>query len=65
MENHGLIACGRTPKDVETAAFMYVKTARILLGTYLLGGPRFLSPAHVDRIFTRPDEEYRRIKLVT
>ncbi len=59
MENHGLIACGRTPREVETITSMYVKAARVLLGTYGLGGPRFLSPEQVDRIHTRPDELYR------
>jgi rhamnose utilization protein RhaD (predicted bifunctional aldolase and dehydrogenase) len=59
MRNHGLIALGRTPAEVESATAMYVKTARILLGTYALGGPAFLSPAHVERIYTRPDEKYR------
>jgi hypothetical protein len=39
---------------------MYVKTARVILGTYALGGPHFLSQSAVDRIHTRPDEDYRR-----
>ncbi len=63
MENHGMIACGRTPRDVETITSMYVKTANILSGTYALGGPRFLSPGNVARIHTRPDELYRQKKL--
>jgi rhamnose utilization protein RhaD (predicted bifunctional aldolase and dehydrogenase) len=60
MENHGLITVGRTARDVETITAMYVKTANILLGTYALGGPRFLTPENVSRIHTRPDEHYRR-----
>lgn len=60
MQNHGFIALGRTPSEVERIHAMYVKTARILLGTYSLGGPNFLSPAQVDRIHKRPDELYRR-----
>jgi len=63
MENHGFIATGRTIRDVETATSMYVKTARILLGTYALGGPRFLTPEHVARIHTRPDEHYRQRQI--
>ncbi len=59
MENHGFIALGATPRDVETITSMYVKAARILLGTYALGGPRFLTPENVARIHTRPDEHYR------
>jgi rhamnose utilization protein RhaD (predicted bifunctional aldolase and dehydrogenase) len=59
MQNHGLIALGKTPGEVESATAMYVKTARILLGTYAMGGPNFLSPENVRRIYTRPDEKYR------
>ena len=59
MQNHGLIALGKTPGEVESATAMYVKTARILLGTYALGGPNFLTPENVNRIYTRPDEKYR------
>lgn len=59
MQNHGLIALGKTPGEVESSTAMFVKTARILLGTYALGGPNFLTPEHVNRIYTRPDEKYR------
>ncbi len=59
MQNHGLIALGKTPGEVENATAMYVKTARILLGSYALGGPSFLTPENVARIYTRPDEKYR------
>jgi rhamnose utilization protein RhaD (predicted bifunctional aldolase and dehydrogenase) len=59
MQNHGFIALGKSPQEVETATAMYAKTARILLGTYALGGPNFLSPENVNRIYTRPDEKYR------
>lgn len=59
MENHGLIALGDTPQAVESVTAMFVKTCRILLGTALLGGPRFLTEENVQRIFTRPDEKYR------
>lgn len=59
MRNHGLIALGRTSTEVRSATAMYVKTARIILGTYALGGPHFLTPENVERIYTRPDEKYR------
>lgn len=59
MQNHGLIALGRTVSEVEHATAMCVKTCRILLGTHALGGPNFLTPEHVARIYTRPDEKYR------
>ena len=63
MENHGFIALGKTPKDVRTITAMYEKTARILIGTYTFGGPRFLTPENVSRIHTRPDEHYRQKQI--
>lgn len=63
MQNHGLIALGRTAQEVENITAMCVKAARILLGTYTLGGPHFLSAEAVARIHTRPDEAYRRRRL--
>jgi rhamnose utilization protein RhaD (predicted bifunctional aldolase and dehydrogenase) len=63
MQNHGLIAIGRSPKDVQTITSMYVKTARTLLGTYAMGGPNFLTEENVNRIHTRPDEHYRQKQL--
>ncbi len=59
MQNHGLIAPAESPQKVIAATTMYVKTAKILLGTVAAGGPNFLAPHHVERIFTRPDEAYR------
>jgi rhamnose utilization protein RhaD (predicted bifunctional aldolase and dehydrogenase) len=60
MQNHGFIALGRTAQQVENVTAMAVKAARVLLGTYALGGPRFMTPDAVERIHTRPDEAYRR-----
>ncbi len=60
MQNHGLIVLGRTAEQVESITAMAVKAARVLLGTYILGGPRFLTASSVHRIHTRPDELYRR-----
>jgi rhamnose utilization protein RhaD (predicted bifunctional aldolase and dehydrogenase) len=60
MQNHGLIALGKSAQEVENITAMYVKTARVLLGAYALGGPHFLSPQAAARIHTRPDEAYRR-----
>jgi len=63
MQNHGLIALGVSAREVESITAMAVKTARVLLGTYALGGPNFLSLEAVERIHTRPDEERRRARL--
>jgi rhamnose utilization protein RhaD (predicted bifunctional aldolase and dehydrogenase) len=60
MQNHGLIVLGKTPGEVEHTTAMYVKAARVLLGTYALGGPHFLSADNVARIHNRPDINYRR-----
>jgi rhamnose utilization protein RhaD (predicted bifunctional aldolase and dehydrogenase) len=59
MQNHGMIALGRTAQQVANITAMAVKTARILAGTYPLGGPRFMTAEAVARIHTRPDEHYR------
>lgn len=59
MQNHGLITMGATPKAVTSCTDMAEKASQILVHTYALGGPRFMTPADVDRIFTRPDEHYR------
>jgi hypothetical protein len=63
MQNHGLIALGSSPQQVDNITEMYVKTCRILAGTYAFGGPHFMTPAQVKRIHTRPDELYRRKQL--
>ena len=60
MQNHGFIALGKTASEVENITAMYVKTARVILGTFAMGGPHFLSAAAVSRIHNRPDELYRR-----
>ena len=60
LQNHGLFALGKTASDVENITAMYVKTARVILGAFALGGPRFMTPHAVERIHTRPDELYRR-----
>ncbi len=60
MENHGLFALGASSEEVEHITDMSTKAARVILGTYALGGPRFLSDRNVHRIYSRPDEEYRK-----
>jgi rhamnose utilization protein RhaD (predicted bifunctional aldolase and dehydrogenase) len=63
LQNHGMIALGQTPEEVENITIMAVKSARVLVGTYALGGPRYMEPEHVARIHNRPDELIRRNKL--
>ena len=59
MQNHGMIALGTAAQQVENITATMVKTARILAGTYALGGPHFMTQENVARIHTRPDEHYR------
>jgi len=63
MQNHGFIALGTTAQEVLDITAMATKTARVLMGAYVFGGPNFLSQKDVDRIHTRPDEIYRQEKL--
>ena len=63
MRNHGMIALGATAGEVEAITQMAVKTARVLLATYSLGGPTYLSAREVERVHTRPDEERRRSRI--
>jgi rhamnose utilization protein RhaD (predicted bifunctional aldolase and dehydrogenase) len=60
MANHGVIALGSSTQEVLNITQMLVKTCRILAHSIVAGGPRFLSPAQVDRIDRRPDEVARR-----
>jgi rhamnose utilization protein RhaD (predicted bifunctional aldolase and dehydrogenase) len=60
IQNHGFIAVGKSAHEVEAVTIMGVKAAKVLAGTYQFGGPRFFSQENVDRIYTRPDEHYRR-----
>ena len=63
MENHGVIALGKTATEVVNITHMLVKTCRILAGTLAADGPRFLTSANVERIDKRPDELRRRADL--
>jgi len=63
IQNHGLIALGSSAIEADSITAMFVKTCRILAGTYVFGGPHFLSEGNRQRIFTRPDEAYRRKEL--
>lgn len=59
MQNHGLITMGDTPKAVTSCTDMCEKSMSILVGTYAMGGPNFMTAKDVERIYTRPDEHYR------
>jgi rhamnose utilization protein RhaD (predicted bifunctional aldolase and dehydrogenase) len=64
MENHGPVALGQSAKEVFNIMLMADKWARILAGTYALGGPKFLPQSEVSRIDNRLDEIHRRRELL-
>lgn len=63
LENHGVVALGGSAKEVLNITLMTDKWARVLAGSYTLGGPRFLPDDEVQRIDARLDEHYRRRRL--
>ncbi len=63
MQNHGIIALGKTWQAVLSATLMAEKAARIFVGAASLGGPVFMAPSQVLRIAGRPDEAYRQKAL--
>ena len=63
MENHGVIALGKTARQVINITEMFVKLCHVISISILAGGPRYLAPHHVERIATRPDEQRRRKDL--
>lgn len=63
LVNHGIVALGGSPNEVLAIALMAEKWARVLVGTYAVGGPSFLSHEAVADIDEREDEDYRRQEL--
>jgi rhamnose utilization protein RhaD (predicted bifunctional aldolase and dehydrogenase) len=63
MEKHGMVALGGSPAEVLNISLMADKIARVIQGTYALGGPSPLSEQEAERIETRQDEHYRRSML--
>ncbi len=64
LQNHGLIAVGKSHKEALGAALMAVKAAHVLLGALQTGRvPRWLTDAEVDQIYRWPDEHARQRAL--
>ena len=59
LENHGIIALGRTPEAVVAATLTAEKAAQIWIGAATLGGPRVLTAQEVRTIADRGDEHHR------
>ena len=64
MVNHGPVALGRTAGEVLNILLMADKWARVLIGTYALGGPNYMPDTEAARIDGRPDEDYRRRQIL-
>lgn len=59
LENHGFFAMADTGRKVCNITDMAEKMSEIIIASYAVGGPRFLSEADIRRIDSRPDEHYR------
>ena len=59
LQNHGLIALGKTPNAVLAATMMAEKAARIFVGAASVGGPTFMDDENVARIAGWNAEHYR------
>jgi rhamnose utilization protein RhaD (predicted bifunctional aldolase and dehydrogenase) len=56
LQNHGIIALGPTVEAVLACLLMANKAATVFMGAAAMGGPNFLTPAHVERIAGRLDQ---------
>jgi rhamnose utilization protein RhaD (predicted bifunctional aldolase and dehydrogenase) len=65
MVNHGPVALGQTAQEALNIMLMADKWAKILQGTYALGGPTYLPDQQAARIDNRLDEHYRRQQLTS
>ncbi|MBC8499655.1 MAG: hypothetical protein H8D39_03905 [Candidatus Atribacteria bacterium] len=59
VQNHGFIALGSTPAEVENITLMADKAAEIRFGALLAGGINAFSEEIVNYIAERTDEKYR------
>ena len=50
IQNHGMIALGKTAEEVQMTTEMAVKYAEIFIGAAMMGGPEFLKPNYVTQI---------------
>lgn len=60
LQNHGLVALGKSASGVEQVTTMAAKHARIMAGILAAGEAIYLTSEQADRLDTRSDEEYRR-----
>jgi rhamnose utilization protein RhaD (predicted bifunctional aldolase and dehydrogenase) len=60
LENHGLIALGRTPKEAVSACLMTEKAAKVFS---IASDPHALTPEEVEHIHNWTDEHFRQGKI--
>jgi rhamnose utilization protein RhaD (predicted bifunctional aldolase and dehydrogenase) len=60
LVNHGILALGQTAEEVLNISMMAEKWAKVLLGTYALGGPGYMHEREAAHIDAWPAEHYRR-----
>lgn len=61
--NHGLVTLRQTAQQALSITLLADKWARIILGTYALGGPCYLSAEQVDRFADLLDEKLRQRQM--
>lgn len=59
LQGHGIFALGPNAKTVLNITDMGEKMHQVLVGAYSVGGPKWMTDADINRIYTRPDEHYR------
>jgi L-ribulose-5-phosphate 4-epimerase len=58
LQNHGVFAIGKTPREAVKAAVMCEDVARSVHVARQLGAPLPIAPADVDALYRRYQEEY-------
>jgi len=59
LENHGIIACGKTVDECVAITETCEKAAEVFIGASALGGIGFLMPTEVEELLDNEQEKYR------
>ena len=63
LQNHGVIAMGKTAEDVLATLLMAEKAAQVFIGSAILGGPVFMHQHQVQRLDPKADDGTRHRSL--
>ena len=63
LQNHGVIAMGKTAEDVLATLLMAEKAAQVFIGSAILGGPVFMNQHQVQRLDPKSDDGSRHRSL--